>query len=46
MHPAPCPDPRALADLLGGRLSLPEVDRLAAHLEGCPSCGRAAARLH
>jgi tetratricopeptide (TPR) repeat protein len=39
-----CPDPRALADLMGGRLPLPEVDRLASHLESCPDCAREAAR--
>jgi tetratricopeptide (TPR) repeat protein len=43
--PTQCPDIHVLATLLGGRLDYPESERLARHLEACPSCARVAERL-
>lgn len=40
-----CPDTPRLAALLGGRLPRHQVEQLAAHLEGCPACARAAPQL-
>ena len=41
MKPTPCPDQAALRGFVVGDLSADQLERVARHLEACPSCASA-----
>jgi anti-sigma factor RsiW len=45
MPPDDCPAPAALAAFHAGDLPPADIDRVAAHLEGCPACEAVLQRL-